>query len=93
MMNAKAQALGKKLGNKVRGMKSRIIDKTSDVMSAYPRMKADQAKRTADYEVGIIHKNRRIRKYGSDDRRPARDPDSDARVVAEYQRIKSKHNR
>ena len=72
------------LTNKVKGI-------TSDILSAPARYKEHKSKLKSDYELGIIQKHRPIKKYGTNDRRPARDPDSAARIITEYNRIKSEH--
>ena len=84
-MKEKARALGKK-----------IVGVTSDVMSHRARRKARKSGETADYEVGIIKKNREI---GT---RPPRHlpathkglhPDDDRHVASEYRRIKKKYDK
>lgn len=77
--------------SKTAALQRRITDKVSDVLSAPSRFKERNSKRKSDYELGVIQKHRAIRKHGTDDRRPARDPDSAARTMAEYQRIRSEH--
>lgn len=77
---SKAAALTKK----VKGI-------TSDILSAPARYKEHKSKVKSDYEWGVIHKHRAIKKRGADMSKPARDPKSDARNIVEYNRIKSEH--
>jgi len=75
-------------------LKKKIVGVTSDVLSAPARYKAEKAAKIADYEVGIIKKNREIGQRGfQDSPSNSQGATGDRRVVAEYQRIKSKYGR
>lgn len=77
-----------------KALKNKIVGKVSDVMSAPARYKADKAKKTADYEVGVIKKHRELqsRPFVSSQANSS-GVTGDTRTVAEYQRIKSKYSR
>ncbi len=77
--------------SKTAALQRRITDKVSNVLSSPSRFKERNSKKKSDYELGVISKHRAIKKYGTDDRRPARDPDSANRTIAEYQRIRGEH--
>lgn len=82
------------LGSKTKALKRRITGGVSDVLSAPARSRASKAKRIADYEVGIIRKNRDIKRRGfQDSKSNMQGATGDRRTVAEYQRIKDKYKR
>lgn len=77
--------------SKSAALTNKVKDITSNVLSAPARYRAHRDKTKADYEVSIIQKNRAIKRRGADMSKPARDPNSDARTITEYNRIKREH--
>ena len=80
-MKAHAQAL-----------KNKLVSKAGDVLSAPARSRARNSKRTSDYEVDIIKKNRNAGRSRHASQGAVK-PGDPRHTRAEYQRIREKHGR
>lgn len=73
-------------------LKNKIVDKTSDIMSARPRYKTQKSKENADYEVGVAKRYREIMKGGyTESKSNSKGATGDKRTLAEFSRLKDKY--